>query len=134
MEFTVDENRELADLNKYANYYVLMDYWMNAMEQSKSLKCFFASRGYEKIGIYGAAALGKHLKTQLESEGVYVEFTIDRMIVDKSGKVLKDCADDINTADVVVVTPVYTYEGIRKELSEYLKCDIVSLEEVIMSL
>lgn len=130
----VDERREKTDLDKYANYYVLLDFWMQAMEHGKRIELFLNSRGYHSIAIYGTLGLGTHLKTQLLNSNISIEYSIDRMNVDICGKHLSECYDMLPSVDAVIVTPVYDYGNIKSELNHYLSCNVISLEEVILSL
>lgn len=133
-EICVDKNKEAANLEKYVNYYILLDYWMQAMEREKLIEEFFLFRGYKKIAIYGIAALGKHLIAQLKDSEIEVIYTIDRMVVDITGKLLSESVNEIPAVDAVIVTPVYDYSIIKDDLRKYVNCDILSLEEVVLSL
>ena len=62
----IDEKKEKKTLEKYANYYFLLDFWLKNMEQGKKISSFFENRKYKSISIYGMSSLGEHLKKQLE--------------------------------------------------------------------
>lgn len=130
---SINKIKEEADLNKYANYYFLMHYWMKNIEEGKNLDNFFISRGYKKIAIYGTGALGMHLENQL-SEQFKPIYTVDRGIIQYNGQSIpmKEAEDIVNKADVIVVTPVGDYEIIKTNIN--YKIDVISLEEIILSL
>lgn len=129
-----DLNLEMGDLNKYANYYTLLDFWMKNMEEGKNISEFFQSRSYKKIGIYGIAGVGCHLIDQLLKSDIKVLYTIDKMIVNIGGKRLEECYENLPNIDVMVITPVYDYPIIKEDIKSYINADIISLEEVILSI
>lgn len=133
-KIVIDEHKEKADLNKYANYYFLLDFWMQALERGKRIEQFLNLNGYQHIAIYGSSGLGEHLKTQIVNTNISIEYSIDRLVVDVCGKHLKDCYEILPNVDAIIVTPVYDFFSIKSELAQYISCKIVSLEEVILSL
>lgn len=134
MNVPINMKREKADLEKFANYYFLMHYWMENMEKNKTLENFFIKRGYTKIAIYGTGFLGKHLEVQLP-ERLKPVFTVDQEIVCYKGKhyPLSESDDIFTKADVIIITPIADYELIKMKINLDL-IDVVSLEEVILSL
>lgn len=134
--FEIDINQEKRNLEKYSNFYFLLDFWMKAMEEGKKVSDFFDARGYSSVAIYGNAALGQHLKTQLEAEGCDVAFMIDKGMIIR-GKETVSIADNgsrLPKSDVIVVTPIMEYRAIKDNLKQLCDADIVSLEEVILSI
>lgn len=131
----IDEKREKYVLEKGVNYFVLLDFWMQAMEQNKKVSSFFKKRNYNTIAIYGMASLGKHLQFQLQKE-IEVLYTIDRSVITYNGKqyYLEESIQNIPKPDVIVITPLLEYESIKKSILELVDVDIISLEEVILSL
>ncbi len=129
-----DNEKELKDLDKFINYYYLMHYWMKNIEEGKSLTPFFFDRGYKKIAVYGTGYLGLHLITQLSDE-IETVYTIDKGVVRYNGKnyPISESKEIVSEADVIVVTPVTDYEQIKKMIKSSIDIDIISLEEVILS-
>ena len=134
--FEIDEAKELANLEKYTSFYFLMDFWMKLIDQKKRISAFFEERDYKKIAIYGNAAIGKHLKSQLENEGTKVEFMLNRnkIFIENQELDLENNIKMLDRVDVIVVTPIMQYKDIKKKLREFTKTNIVSIEEVILSL
>ena len=50
---------------------------------------------------------------------------------EKDGLPVKSLSDTLPQADIIIVTPVYFYAGIKKELKTLTDIQIVSLEEII---
>lgn len=130
---SIDKN----NLEKMTNFYYLMDFWMEALENNKSVLSFFQNRKYENIAVYGMGKLGKHLVKQLNSSGKNISFYIDKKKIYYNERVLELSAKNCNRVhtDVIVVTPILEYKKIKEELLEFFpEIDIVSLEEVILSI
>lgn len=131
----IDAIKEKSLLEKYANYYFLLDFWMKNIEQGKKISNFFRNRAYKTVAIYGMASLGEHFKCQIESD-ISILYTIDREIVTYRGKQysMKESIQKLPKPDVVVITPVMEYTNIKQKISAFICTDIVSLEEVVLSL
>ena len=131
----IDEEKEKRDLEKYVNYYYLMHFWMINIENGKSIEDFFEKRGYKSLAIYGMAALGNHLQEQLSKE-LQLVYSIDSGIITYQEKrlAMEDNISKIIKPDVIIVTPIMEYATIKKELLSLIDTDIISLEEVILSL
>lgn len=131
----LDRIKEMRDLEKYANYFFLMHYWMRNIEEGKKLDVFFDNRGYKNVAIYGVGYLGEHFITQISNKYGPV-YTIDRGVVRYKGVEcsLEDFRENASSADVIVVTPVTEYESIKETIKKYVEIDVVSLEEVILSM
>lgn len=131
----IDENREMQNLEKYANYYFLLEIWMQNMEKGVEVDTFFKRRGYGTIAIYGMASMGKHLQSQLEDR-VTILYTIDKEIITYKNRkyAMKDSIQMLPRPDVIVITPVLEYLSIKEKILENTDVNIVSLEEVILSL
>lgn len=133
--YQIDYKKELVDLNKFANFYVILDYWLKLFEEGKKINTFFERRGYKKISIYGMASLGKHLMIQLENSDIEVIYTVDSGIMEYNKKFIdiREYCGDFPNVDVMIVTPIVEFEKISDLYKSRAKCDVISLEEVILS-
>lgn len=134
--FEIDEIIEKNNAEKYTNYYYLLHFWMKLLEQEKKVSSFFAERGYEKIAIYGRGPIGEHLNFQLGKEDYQVIYIVDNNNIFYMNKVY-DFYSNINSMpipDVIVVTPVMEYKEIVAKLKVYIDTNMVSIEEVVLSL
>lgn len=130
-----DEVKEEKDLEKYANFYFLLHFWMTNIEEGKELSSFFKKRGYKTVAIYGMAALGNHLKRQLPEE-LQPVYTIDRGIITYEDQrlIMEENIIKIIKPDVIIVTPIMEYSVIKEKIRSLIDVDVVSLEELILSL
>lgn len=134
--YQIDTEGEQRNKEKFINFFYLMDFWMNILEEGKEVASFFENNQYRNAAIYGLGLLGKHLQNQLENSNFPVVYTIDKNIVqyNDSEYRLTDATDIISKADVIVVTPIMEYALIKEKLMRLTSSKIISLEEVILSI
>ena len=76
--------------------------------------------------------MANHLIKELENSSVEIVYGIDRQADSIYGKFPIFSTDRIfPESDVIVVTPVFDYENIKKELTGKVNCPIVPLDEVV---
>ena len=134
--FEIDIEKEKNSYEKMLNLFYLMNFWMELMEDDEKISDFFVKRNYSNVAIYGMGYLGKHLKKQLEKEGMTVLYTVDKNKIDYKDNFfpLTSGISEIPKPDVIVITPVMEYKSIKKTLSDMISTSIISIEEVILSL
>lgn len=119
-------------INKFVKYFHVFDVWMGLREEGKSVKTFFEVNGYNKVAIYGIGRLGEHLIKELEGMPVEISYAIDRKGNQAVTRLdVYTMEDDFPDADVIVVTAVFDYDNIKRELIGKTTIPIVSLEDVI---
>lgn len=131
---SIKEEKEVVinELNKFRNYYKIFDRWLTLKEQGQKIEEFFIEKGYNKILIYGLAALGKHLYEELAGGQIEVIGALDR----RQGLKYKELdvlsiEDEIPVCDVIVVTVTYEFDKILNSLSNKTDIPIVSLQDVL---
>lgn len=140
-EFITNENRETIPNDKNYLYkkfkrvetqYALLNQWMTLGEAGITLEKLLQARGYQKIAIYGMAAIGRHVYYALKDSSIKICYGMDRS---RSGQyeaiTIKTVDEAVEPVDVMIVTAVMDYESIKKDLGKKLKFPIVSLEEII---
>lgn len=122
-------------LNKYYN---LLNIWLYHKNNNKSLGDHIRDNGYKRIAIYGMGEIGGRLYEELKLSGIKVEAFIEKETGDythgydeipflsaKEGR-------DQYMFDVIIVTPIYDFDKIYKELiGIYPNADIFSVEKLI---
>lgn len=119
--------------DKFISYFNLLDRWMTCKEQEYPFADFFYENNIKSVAIYGMGKIGKHLKYELEKAGIAISYVIDEgenVIYGKERHY--NLRDSLPITDIVVVTPVYEYEEIKKRiLNNNSKLKVVSIEAVI---
>lgn len=120
------------EVEKFKANYFLLDKWMFLREKNKNVSEYIKLKGYGRIAIYGFSAIGKHLYVELQGKGIDIKYILDQDKTIKFENVeiadIKEIKDDI---DAIIVTAVFYYDEIRKNLCSKVNCPIISLEEII---
>jgi hypothetical protein len=117
---------------KMQQFYEVLVRWVDNRQKNKTISEELSNRGYGKVAIYGMKELGELLYHELENSQIEVSYAIDRN-VKASGidvPVLKpeNVTDDV---DLIIVTAIYYFDEIKRELCNKVSCPIISLEDVI---
>lgn len=126
----------LSANNKLSDNYQLLNHWLEAKNEGKSLAGYFLEMGYSRIAIYGMAELANRLTEDLAGSGVEIVYGIDRdagCSISRIAEVYSPQEDSLPEVDAVIVTPYYALEAIKKDLSGKVDCPVVSIEEVVWS-
>lgn len=117
---------------KFRMYYQVLNQWLIVRQEGKSLVRFFQENGYRSIVIYGMGELGNRLLKELEGTEIRVKYCMDSnaLTLDENMSVAEG---ELNTEDVdaVIITALFAFDEIEEKLRRNMKCDIVSLEEVV---
>lgn len=120
-------------MNKYWNYFCVLDRWMGLKENKQGLDKYLKESGYRKVAIYGVGKLGDHLFRELKCSQVKVICSIDQSAGKKIDDLTSFCVGDkLPNVDAVIVTPIYDFYSIKENLEKYVECDVVSLDEIIL--
>lgn len=128
----IDIKEEHERVDKFKNYYTMLNQWLILKQEDLSLETYFVERGYEKIAIYGMGEMGNRLYDELKTSSIKVECAIDSNASATYSEVeVYDKDDDYPEVDVVVVTATFAFSEIKEELESKVSCDIVSLDDVV---
>jgi hypothetical protein len=127
------QNRDEENRNeKHELYLNDLDKWMENREKGRRICDWLIKNNYMKVAIYGYGIMGRHLITELISDGkVSVEY-----VIDKKRHVLKDnlrCyipTEKHPDADAIIVSSYYFLDSIKKQLPENQA--VISLRDIIM--
>lgn len=131
-----DDTAELLKVvDKYRELYRVLNRWLTLKECNVDLEDYFVDRGYNKILIYGMAALGKHLYEELCRGRLEVVGALDR----RQGIVYKELRiygleEELPECDAIVVTAVSDHEKINNSLAEKVDVPVLFLKDIIYSL
>ena len=133
--FTKEINEKEESRKKFRIYYDVLNQWLSLKQNGESLTKYFKEHQFSNIAIYGMGELGKRLIIELENSGVNVVFAIDKDAKCINSEIdVYEVDDKLPEADVMVVSSVFAFDTIKKELSSKLKCPIISLEDIIYEL
>ncbi|MCI8596978.1 MAG: hypothetical protein HFJ10_00810 [Lachnospiraceae bacterium] len=125
-----DKAKTLSD--KHWAMFLMMNQWIQAKQEGKSLEEYFIKNNYKKIAVYGMSYVGERLIEELKGSEIKVAYGIDR----NAGGLYADVDivspdDSLEDVDAVIVTSIFYMEEIEMDLSDKLSCPIVSLEDIL---
>lgn len=110
----------------------LLDKWLRIKEEGKHLEKYFQEKNYQKISVYGLGKVGKHLLAELKDSKIEIVFGIDKRKDQLNNSFpIYTINEILPKVDAVIVTVIYDFEKIYKELKDKIAVPIISLEEVI---
>jgi hypothetical protein len=120
---------------KFKQYYQLINQWLILKNNNKSIVNYLISQGYQSVAIYGMGELGNRLYEELVNSDIEVKYAIDQL-PESSFSELKfiELSEDIEPVDAIIVTPVFDFEEIEKNISEIVDYPVISLEDVVFEM
>ena len=118
--------------NKHLALFLMMNQWVLVKQEGKNLASYFEKNNYRKIAVYGMSYAGERLLNELKGSGIEVAYGIDQNadgIYSDIKIVTKE--DALEPVDAIVVTPVFFFQEIEKDLAEKVDCPILSLEDIL---
>lgn len=121
--------RELSE--KHLNIMEIFKEWFIFLDSGKTMEKYFHHHNYKTIAVYGVGFLGECLVRQLIKTDVRILYIIDQKADNTClGIPIRKLAEPLDKVDAIVVTPVYYFYSIKKQLSEKTDADIISIEEI----
>ena len=119
-------------VNKFKSYYNMLNQWLYLKQNDKSITKYFEDNNYKSIAIYGMGEMGSRLYDDLRNSDISVKYAIDKKAVGTyEDLVVYDLEDEFEDVDVIIVSAVSAFDEIEDELSDKVKCPIISLEDVV---
>lgn len=119
-------------VEKFKRYYNMLNQWLMLKQEKKNLEDFFIARGYETIAIYGIGEIGNRLYDELKASKIKVLYAIDKNVENTYSELEVYALDaDLPEVDAIIVSPVFAYKEIKKQLENKADCPIINLEDVI---
>ena len=128
-----DELRKQAEFGKKCLIlYKLMSRWMAINQRGRNIYEYFEKNDYKKIAVYGLHYVGERLCDELRNTDIDIVFTMDKNSSRRYYGIKNYSSfNNLPNVDAVIVTPITFYSDIKFELSEKIKCPIISLDTVI---
>lgn len=122
-------------IDKFKSYYNILNQWLILKQEGKSLEKFFCDKGYKSIAIYGMGELGNRLYEELKDSSLEVKYAIDKNASNTYSELtVYEIEEKLPTVDVIVVSPIFAFDEIEKDLSEIVNYPIISLEDIVFNL
>lgn len=138
VKYFVDQKAGSADsvqkirADKNASVIATLNQLFMAVQNRKDVAGYLSNRGYKKVVIYGMGNVGRRLLDILHDSDVEVLYGIDAKAENIAERVQVIRMEDIaEEPDLVIVTPVFSYEEIEMQLREKVSCDIISIEDLL---
>lgn len=121
---------ELSD--KHLTLMLLLNQWLKLLQKDKKITEYFYKNNIKYIAIYGMGYLGERLYDELKESTIEIKYFIDRNNQKKyEGMETKTPDDYLPEVDVLIVTPVFYYDEIKKNLNNKVKGKIISLQDIL---
>ena len=120
-----------SEIGRLGSYYLLMDHWLNMKCYGKDIGDYLAKKGFCRIAVYGMGKLGCLLCNELRKHPqVQVFYGMDRDFITKKRQGVENLLD----VDAVIVTPIFSFDAIKKNLEDKYSCPVLSLEDIVYRL
>lgn len=125
-----------ADNHRYLDSYHLLNHWLEIKNEGKCIADYFRDMNYENIAVYGMGELANRLSEDLAGSGIRIVYGIDRDAGCSIARIrdVYSPQDVLPEADMVVVTPYYAFDSIKRSLAGKVKCPVISIEEIVWSI
>lgn len=122
--------------DKHLMLFLLMNEWVKAKQENKSIEEYLICAGYHSVAVYGMSYAGQRLCDELDNCNVTIKYCIDqRGSGNYKGHNIVPLSEKCEYVDVVIVTPIFYYEEIKNEiLKVFPDFSVLSLEEIIYDL
>lgn len=129
-----------ADMKKLSDKHLhmvrLYDIWMMTKQNGASIEQYLLNKGIHTIAIYGMSYMGIRLFHELEHGNVHIAYGIDQeagvripgLEIYKPDEAKKD------SIDAVIVTAVFAFDAIKRNLEQLGFSEVIALDEIIYSL
>ncbi len=112
--------------------FMLMNRWVKAKQENRSIAEYLLKNGYNNIAIYGMSYVGETLLNELTGSEIDVKYAIDKKANEMYSDIELFSPDDkLKEVDAVIVTAITFYEEIEEMLAEKMDCPILSLENIL---
>ncbi|MDF2944231.1 MAG: hypothetical protein K0S01_3089 [Herbinix sp.] len=125
--------KETNRVNKFKDYYNILNQWFVLKNSGKSLDQYFVKNGYKTIAIYGMGEMGNRFYEEFKNSGnVKIRYAIDKSAGSVYSELeIVDVDDELESVDAIIVTATFAFDEIKENLSSKVNCAIISLEDVV---
>lgn len=129
-------NKKIEDKNKkvdkFKSYYNMLNQWLLLKQEGKTLEEYFVNNGYKNIAIYGMGEMGNRLYDELKDSNITVKYAVDENAAEiYPGIEVFGKEEEYPDVDVIIVTAIFAFDSIEKELQKKIKFPVIALDNVI---
>lgn len=129
-EEKIQKKQQTSD--KHFQMFLLMNQWVNLLQEGKSVKDYFVRNNYRNIAIYGMSYIGETLLNELNDSEVRVAYGIDGNADDLYADVdIYNPEDELPKVDAVVVTAFHFYDEVCEVLKDKFECPVLSIKDIL---
>lgn len=104
--------------------------WHDNIKNKIKISDYLNEINVRTIAIYGMSDAGQKLYEELKGTDIVVEYAIDKRMIESDIKVIT-IDDDLKKVDMIIVTAIYDYDEIFRELKKRTSNRVISLEQII---
>lgn len=124
---------ELSD--KHLTLMLLLNQWLIVRQRGILIADYFYKNNIKSIGIYGMSYIGERLYDELMESNIEVKYIADKNnSKEYKGIKARDLTEQLPKVDAVIVTPVFYYDEIKKNLGDKVEGKILSLQDILYEL
>lgn len=111
----------------------VLDRFLTMKEKNVSIDSFLKENDFHSVGIYGLAMIGNHLYEEMKKSNYITKLVgIDRSeINDNFDMEIRKNTDDFSDLDVILVTALSDYNGIKRLLQTNYNGEIKSIQDIV---
>lgn len=123
-------------LNKFVQYFGLLDRWLWLKLQNKNIKVFFEQNHYRRIAIYGIGEVGNRLYEELcRTSDIQIAYAIDAAPGKGHSQLRVYTPEEpLPPVDAVIVSVDFLFPEIKPMLEEKVSCPVLSIDDVIFNI
>ena len=125
-------DQERLKSRKFFSMFRVMDKWMEAKQNGKSMAQGLLKCGYSTVAIYGIHYLCERLVAELKESGVTVLYAIDKNISSSNSGIQVFRPDGtLPQTDVIIVASTIYFYNMKQKMQGKVSCPIISIEEAV---
>lgn len=119
-------------IDKFKAYYNILNEWLILKQNGKKIDKYFLDKGYKTIAIYGVGEMGNRLYDELKQSNIKIKYAIDKNAKSSYNELnVYDLSDTLETVDAIVVSAIFAFDEIAKEIAKVVDYPIISLSDII---
>ena len=125
-------DHERLESRKFYAMFRVMDRWMEAKQNGKSIARGLLKCGYSTVAIYGMHYVGERLAEELKDSSVKVLYAIDKSVRSSNQNIPVFRTDEmLPQTDVIIVASTIYFYDMKQKVRGKVRCPVISIEEAV---